>query len=308
MQPIQASHTLAWLHGPLRAAACTLGIVIIHSFPVSDLIAKWAIVFIVISFDLSQLLVLFYFVFLSGLFHHEFGYAGSFEARLAFGVLSAAEVDFVGLVFAFWAEYSCNYGLETGTASITASLDNLIILADVLEAAFLFGHHMAVLYRLPPLGIRQPLSLDLALPAKCQLRLYDRLLLVDVPKRQRLVAAHSFKAAAKALEHRLFAFTDSHQGLSFDVWHTILEIEEVTASNPLSLTMIAALLAVVGALHMALLAFRNVAHPMPQGILHAEAAKVGVGMVRWQLAPLFLLLPGIVGSEPDALEQLFFWC
>jgi hypothetical protein len=308
MQPIQASHALAWLHGPLRATASALRIVAVHSFPVCDLIAKWAIVFIVVSFDLPQLLVLFYFVFLPGLFHHEFGYASSFEARLAFGVFFAAEVDVVGLLLAFWARYSCNYGLETGTAIITASLNHLIILTDILKAAFVLEHHMAILYRLPPLCIRLPLGLELALPAKRQLRLHNRLLLVDVPKWQRLVAAHCFKAAAKALEHRLLAFADSHQGLSFDVWHTILETKEVAASSLLTWTVVAALLAVVGALHMALLAFRNVAHPVPQGVLHAEAAKVGVGVVWRQLTALFLLLLDVAGREPDALEQFFFWC
>jgi hypothetical protein len=308
MQPIQASYALTWLHGPLRAAACALRIVAVHSFPVGDLIAKWAIVFIVVSFDLAQLLVLFYFVFLLGLFHHEFGYAGSFETRLAFGVFFAAEVDFVGLLFTFWAKYSCHYGLETGAASIRASLNHLITLADILEAAFFLEHHMAILYRLPPLRIRQPLGLDLALPAKRQLRLHNCLLLVDVPERQRLVAAHRFKAAAEALEHRLLTFADSHQGLSFDVWHTILEIKEVAASSLLTWAVIAALLAVVGALYMALLAFRNVAHPVPQRVLHAEAAKVGVGVIWRQLTSLFLLLPGVAGGEPDALEQFFFWC
>lgn len=244
---------------------------------------------------------------LSGLLHHEFGYAGSFEASLAFGVFFAAEMDFVGLLFAFWAKYSSNYGLETCAAGIRASLNDLIILTDILEVPFFLDHHMAILYRLPSLRIHQPLCLALALPAKRQLRLHNHLLLVDVSKRY-LIAAHCFKAAAKALEHRLLTFTDSHQGLSFNVWHTILKIEEVATSSQLLWTVIAALLAVVGALHMALLAFRNVAHPMPHGVLHAEAAKVRVGVIWRQLATLFLFLLGIAGREPNALEQFFFWC
>ena len=92
------------------------------------------------------------------------------------------------------------------------------------------------------------------------------------------------------------------------MWHTILETKEVAASSLLTWTVVAALLAVVGALHMALLAFRNVAHPVPQGVLHAEAAKVGVGVVWRQLTALFLLLLDVAGREPDALEQFFFWC
>lgn len=161
MHMIKTSHAFARPGGTFGAASTTFWVFVINSLPLCHFIAKRAVVFIIVSCYWAELQFLFLIILFFRFLHHELVDLCILKASLALHIFACAHIILI-CHFATIQTWRCGYDCpETGTVTLSASFDYLIILTYTFEVFLFFQNNMLVFDRLPPLNVCVPIRVCL---------------------------------------------------------------------------------------------------------------------------------------------------